>query len=119
MRVVIIGTSGAGKSTFAAALAREMECPHVELDCLYWGPAWVPVPAESFEAGVRAATAGDRWVADGNCSAIRELLSSRATHNVCCSSPPAPAAAPVRAVLHPTTRPLPPRLLRRGAARRA
>ena len=40
------------------------------------------MPAESFEAGVRAATAGDRWVADGNFSVICELLWSRATHVV-------------------------------------
>ena len=49
---------------------------------MYRGPELVPVPAESFEAGVRAATAGDGWVADGNFSVIRELLWSRATHVV-------------------------------------
>lgn len=82
MRYVIVGTSGAGKSTFAAALAQATGCPHIELDALYWGPEWAAVPHEQFEAGVRAATAGERWVADGNYTAVREVLWGRATHIV-------------------------------------
>lgn len=35
MRYVIVGTSGAGKYTFAAALAQSTACPHIELDALY------------------------------------------------------------------------------------
>lgn len=49
---------------------------------MYWRPESVLVPAASFQAGVRPATAGDRWVADGNYSVIRALLWSRATHIV-------------------------------------
>ncbi|HCU2021331.1 TPA: AAA family ATPase [Pseudomonas aeruginosa] len=40
LRVVVVGTSGAGKSTFSAALAARLGCTHVELDRLYWGPGW-------------------------------------------------------------------------------
>ncbi len=35
MRCVVIGTSGAGKSTFAQALSKAAECPWIELDALY------------------------------------------------------------------------------------
>lgn len=80
MRFVVVGTSGAGKSTFAGALAAAACCPHVELDRLYWAPGWQAVPVETFERSVRAATAEDRWVVDGNYSVVRELLWSRATH---------------------------------------
>lgn len=82
MRYVVVGTSGAGKSTFAAALARTLGCPYTELDALHWGPRWTPVPHELFEASVRAATQGDRWVVDGNYTAVREVLWLRATHIV-------------------------------------
>ncbi len=82
MRFVVIGTSGSGKSTFATALARAADCSYVELDRLYWGPDWVPVPHERFENAVSAATAGDCWVADGNYSAVRDVLWSRSTHIV-------------------------------------
>lgn len=82
MRFVVIGTSGAGKSTFATALARALDCPYTELDALHWGPRWTPVPHEEFDASVRAATTGDRWVVDGNYSAVRDVLWSRASHIV-------------------------------------
>ncbi|WP_369818123.1 hypothetical protein [Acidovorax sp. Root219] len=79
MRYVIVGTSGAGKSTFAAALAHATGSPHIELDALYWGPEWTAVPHEQFEARVRSATEGECWVADGNYTALREVLWGRAT----------------------------------------
>ncbi|WP_162980859.1 AAA family ATPase, partial [Pseudomonas aeruginosa] len=82
LRVVVVGTSGAGKSTFSAALAARLGCTHVELDRLYWGPGWQAVPHERFEHAVEQATTGPRWVADGNYSAVRELLWGRATHVV-------------------------------------
>ena len=82
MRYVIVGTSGAGKSTFAAALAQATGCPHIELDALYWGPEWTAVPHEQFESRVRSATEGKCWVADGNYTAVREVLWARATHIV-------------------------------------
>ncbi len=82
MRFVVVGTAGAGKSTFAKAMATAAGCPHVELDSLYWGPGWAAASAEAFSQAVRAATAGERWVADGNYSVVRDLLWSRATHIV-------------------------------------
>lgn len=82
MRFLVVGTSGAGKSTFAEALSKATACPWVELDALYWGPGWKAVPHAQFEHGVRAATQGERWVADGNYTAVREVLWPRATHVV-------------------------------------
>ena len=82
MRYLVVGTSGSGKSTFAQALAAAVGCPHVELDAHYWGPGWQPVPTARFAQAVDEATRGERWVVDGNYSAVRELLWSRATHVV-------------------------------------
>ncbi|WP_288393000.1 toxin [uncultured Herbaspirillum sp.] len=82
MRYIVIGTSGAGKSTFAAALAQTLSYPYIELDQHYWGPNWQAVPPAQFEDAVRQASSGRCWVADGNYSAVRELLWSRATHVV-------------------------------------
>jgi adenylate kinase family enzyme len=82
MRCLVIGTSGAGKSTFAQALATATDCPYIELDALYWGPDWQAVPTEQFKCSVVAATQGKRWVADGNYSAVRDDLWPRATHVV-------------------------------------
>lgn len=66
--IVIKGTSGAGKSTFAAELARRLALPYVELDALHHGPNWSAPTAEDFRAHVRAtmAAAPAGWVIDGN-----------------------------------------------------
>ena len=65
-RVIVVGGPGSGKTTVAGALARRLGVDHVELDALWWGPDWTPVPVDAFTARVRAATAGDSWVLDGN-----------------------------------------------------
>jgi adenylate kinase family enzyme len=76
--VVVIGNSGSGKSTVAARIGRRLGAPHVELDAIYHQPGWVPLPVEEMRARVAAAVAGERWVVDGNYSAVRELVWGRA-----------------------------------------
>ena len=49
-RVVVIGTSCVGKTTFARSLARVLRFPHIELDTLYWQPNWVPRASDEFRA---------------------------------------------------------------------
>jgi adenylate kinase family enzyme len=76
-RVVVIGTSCAGKTTFAQRLARILGSPHVELDALHWGPAWTPRPA--FRDDVSAAVQHEHRVIDGNYSVVRDLTWRRCT----------------------------------------
>lgn len=82
MRVLVIGTSGAGKTMFASALATALELQHTELDQLHWGPDWKPAPTDQFVRAAAQAAAGQRWVMDGNYSVVREQLWPRATHIV-------------------------------------
>ena len=77
-RVAVVGTTGSGKSTLAAALANLLGVPHIELDALAWGPAWVQVPHDLFRARLENATRGDEWVVDGNYSRARDLVWPRA-----------------------------------------
>lgn len=39
-RVVIVGTSGSGKTTMARELSVLLGTPHIELDALQWLPGW-------------------------------------------------------------------------------
>ena len=64
-RINVVGTSCSGKSTLARALAVRFELPYTELDALFWGPGWEPVPSEVFHSRVAAAVRGERWVLDG------------------------------------------------------
>lgn len=78
-RVVVVGTSGTGKTHFAARLAAKLHVPHVELDQLHWGADWTPRLPEVFERAAREATSGERWVVDGNYSAVRDVIWPAAT----------------------------------------
>jgi adenylate kinase family enzyme len=66
--IVVKGTSGAGKSTFAAELARRLGLAYIELDALHHGPNWSEPTPEEFCARVRGAMAAAPrgWVIDGN-----------------------------------------------------
>lgn len=77
-RVAVVGTSGAGKTTLARALAARLAVPHVELDALHWEPGWTAAEPEVFTARLEAALAGDGWVADGNYSHARPIVWGRA-----------------------------------------
>jgi adenylate kinase family enzyme len=77
-RIAIVGTSGSGKTTLARRLAQRLGIAHVELDAVYWGPDWTPAPRETFRACVAQALAGNAWTTDGNYSAVRDIVWSRA-----------------------------------------
>jgi hypothetical protein len=77
-RVVVVGTTGSGKTTFARDLARSLGVPCVELDALFWRPRWTKAPPQEFRASVDAATSGPGWVADGNYGPVRDLVWGRA-----------------------------------------
>jgi adenylate kinase family enzyme len=47
-RILVVGSSCSGKTTFARALAGILGRPHIELDALHWGPNWCYAP--DFEA---------------------------------------------------------------------
>ncbi|MGH2379919.1 MAG: adenylate kinase [Candidatus Limnocylindria bacterium] len=77
-RIRVTGTSCSGKTTLSRAISDRLGLPVVELDALFWGPDWTPVPDEIFRARVAEAVAADRWVLDGGYAKVRELTWSRA-----------------------------------------
>jgi energy-coupling factor transporter ATP-binding protein EcfA2 len=77
-RILILGRTGSGKTTLARELAAALELPHVELDSLYFEPDFSTAPLPVLRERTKAAIAGDRWVTDGNKSAVRDLVWPRA-----------------------------------------
>jgi adenylate kinase family enzyme len=77
-RIVVVGTTGAGKTTLARQLAARLELPHIELDALHWDPGWAEAPLEVFRQRVVHALHGDAWVVDGNYGKARDLVWGRA-----------------------------------------
>jgi adenylate kinase family enzyme len=74
--VLVGGTSGAGKTTLARAVAEVLGCPFVELDALHHGPGWMKRP--EFEADVDRFAAGPTWAAEWQYATVRDLLLDRA-----------------------------------------
>jgi len=56
-RLLVVGTTGSGKTTMASRLAQKLDLPHTELDALNWGRDWTMRPNEEFRALVDKASA--------------------------------------------------------------
>ena len=78
-RVVVIGSSCSGKSTFSQKLANKMALEYIELYQLHWLPNWQERADDEFRGLVKQATASDTWVLDGNYSVVRDIVWPRAT----------------------------------------
>ena len=78
-RVVVVGTSCSGKTTLARQLSRVLEAPHVEMDAIHWMPGWQERPVDEVRRMAGEAAAAERWVMDGNYSAVRDIVWGRAT----------------------------------------
>ncbi|MFZ5720189.1 MAG: hypothetical protein ACOY5Y_12095 [Pseudomonadota bacterium] len=84
MRVAVIGSSGAGKTTFAGTLAKALGVAHIDLDAITWQPGWVALheaDPDEFLRRCEAAMAVDAWVSCGN-YVRRPSLLARVTHLV-------------------------------------
>jgi adenylate kinase family enzyme len=84
MRIAVVGTSGAGKTTLGKRLARELAIPFIELDAINWQAGWRDLNThdpEEFKRRVAEALSGEAWVSDGNYgAAVGPSTLARATH---------------------------------------
>lgn len=77
-RVIVTGVAGAGKSTFAVALAAKTGLPVIHLDLHFWKPGWVEPSESEWRDKQRRVLSGDAWIADGNYSETLALRLERA-----------------------------------------
>ena len=78
-RIVIVGATGSGKTTFARAVAAHGGQAFHDLDDLHWLPGWQLRDREEFVRMATQMAAGERWVVSGNYSLIRPQVWGRAT----------------------------------------
>lgn len=66
VRVLVIGSNGAGKSTFSCCLAEKTGLPLIHLDQIHWHGSWERRPTEEFESIVLSEAQKTCWIIDGN-----------------------------------------------------
>ncbi len=65
-KVLVIGSGGAGKSTFARRLGKLLDIEVIHLDALYWNPGWVETPKAAWAETVAELVKRDSWIMDGS-----------------------------------------------------
>lgn len=66
LKVIVIGSPGAGKSTFARKLRDITGIPLYYLDMLWHKPDGTTVTQAEFDAGLQEIIRKDKWIIDGN-----------------------------------------------------
>lgn len=80
-RIIVTGPVGAGKTTFAAALSKELGLPHIELDPLYIRiQGWLPENRESLRETLQARfdASPSGWILDGGQRQALEIVVEQA-----------------------------------------
>jgi len=65
-KIIIIGSAGAGKSTLAKTIAKQLRIPHYELDAINHQKNWQTIDRDEFRRIVETKTEQDGWVFCGN-----------------------------------------------------
>lgn len=64
----MIGSGGAGKSTFAKRLGARLKAEVIHLDSVYWRPGWVETPKAEWAKTIEELLKRESWIMDGNYS---------------------------------------------------
>lgn len=72
-KVLVIGSCGAGKSTFARRLHEATDIKLIHLDKIYWKPNWTETAKDEWEEKVWEILRGDSWIIDGNYGGTMEM----------------------------------------------
>ena len=71
-KIIVIGCSGSGKTTFAERLRDKIGLPLFYLDAIWHKPDRTHISREDFDARLGEILALDRWIIDGNYSRTLE-----------------------------------------------
>ena len=72
-RILVIGCSGAGKSTFSKKLSQSTGLPLVSLDKEFWQPGWTMTPRAEWRQRVARLCQAERWIMDGTFDSSLDL----------------------------------------------
>ncbi|GEN46114.1 DNA topology modulation protein [Alkalibacillus haloalkaliphilus] len=64
-RILVVGSSGAGKSSLSRRLGEVLDISVIHLDSLFWQPNWVQIDRKEWIQLNREIVKGKQWVIDG------------------------------------------------------
>ena len=76
-KIIVIGCSGSGKSTFSLALHKKINIPLFHLDMLFWNNDKTTVEKSVFQERLSNILNKDEWIIDGNYASTMELRLSK------------------------------------------
>ena len=77
-RILVIGSSGSGKSYLANQLSEKLNLPFFASDHFYWKSDWKHSPPEEVHQNVKHIVDQEAWILDGNFDDMREMVWKRA-----------------------------------------
>ena len=72
-KIIVVGSGGAGKSTFARKLGAALDIEVIHLDKIYWHAGWVKTPEDEWVEIIRQLVKRESWIMDGNFGGTREI----------------------------------------------
>ena len=72
-RIIVLGNSGSGKSTFAKKLHEYTDLPLYHLDNIWWKEDKTNITIDEFDKKLSEILKGDKWIIDGNYSRTYEV----------------------------------------------
>lgn len=72
-KIIVIGCSGSGKSTFSISLQKKTNLPIFHLDNIWWKEDRTHIQREEFDEKLNAICKKDKWIIDGNYSRTLEV----------------------------------------------
>lgn len=72
-RILVLGSGGAGKSTFCRQLSEKIDLPVIHLDSYFWNSGWVETPKDEWVPLVCELSKRSEWIMDGNYSGTIDL----------------------------------------------
>ena len=72
-KIIVLGCSGSGKSTFSGRLRDITGLPLIHLDNVWWKPDRTHISREEFDRKLSKILRGDKWILDGDYSRTYEV----------------------------------------------
>ena len=72
-RIIVIGSSGAGKTRLSQRLSKILGIGLIHIDRVYWKPDWVEPTKGEWRVKLDEILKRDSWIIDGNYSATLDM----------------------------------------------